>query len=111
VLGSGFLLLLLTFGGCGLLRRGPLPVDRTQDPRILREVQERLAEEPSIDESLIRVSVDGAIVTLFGTVVGIDGWNCAILNAQLVEGVRSVVDYLAIERGRSLPCQARRSTM
>lgn len=46
----------------------------------------------------IRVEVDGAIVVLYGSVPGIDGWRCAVRNAQLVPGVASVVDYLVIER-------------
>jgi hypothetical protein len=96
--------------GCGFLARGEPPVDRSQDPRIRAEVERRMASEPGIDAAAIRVEVDGAIVVLYGSVAGIDAWQCAIRNAQLVEGVRSVVDYLVIERGTMAgPCLAPRS--
>jgi len=58
-----------------------------------------LSAEPSIDAATIRVEVDGAIVVLYGSVAGLDAWQCAIRTAQLVPGVLSVVDYLVIERG------------
>jgi hypothetical protein len=103
------LLILLVSGGCALIRRPLPPVDRTQDPRILQEVQARLASEPSLDLGRIRVEVDAAIVLLYGSVDGIDAWQCAIRNAQLVAGVVTVVDYLVIERAtRPVPCSARR---
>jgi hypothetical protein len=85
-------------------------VDRSQDARIQAEVEMRMAAEPGIDAAAIRVDVDGAIVLLFGSVAGIDAWQCAIRNAQMVEGVRTVVDYLVIERATTvLPCLAART--
>jgi hypothetical protein len=95
----GLLLLTGIAGGCRALSRGDPPVDRTQDPRIRGEVQARLSAEPSVDAAAIRVEVDGAIVILYGSVAGLDAWQCAIRTAQLVPGVLSVVDYLVIERG------------
>ncbi len=99
------LLLIAGLAGCSSLRR-PLPaVDRTGDPRILQEVEARLAREPSIDAGSIRVEVDGAIVVLHGSVRGLAAWQCAIRTSQLVEGVRTVADYLVIERGpREVTC-------
>jgi osmotically-inducible protein OsmY len=92
-----------------MLRRPEPVIDRTEDPRILREVEERLRTEPSVDAARVRVEVDGAIVILYGSVDGLAAWNCAIRTAQLVQGVRSVVDYLVIERGpREVPCLAPR---
>jgi osmotically-inducible protein OsmY len=88
-----------------MLRRPEPIIDRTEDPRIQRDVESRLAAEPALDASRIRVEVDGAIVVLYGSVPGIAGWNCAIRNAQMVAGVMSVVDYLVIERGdREIRC-------
>ena len=85
--------------GCAALRRPDPPVDRSEDPRILQSVEERIAREPSLDEGRIRVQVDGRIVLLYGSVDGIGAWQCAIRTAQLVAGVSTVVDYLVIERG------------
>jgi len=61
--------------------------------------------EPALDAAAIRVEVDGAIVLLYGSVAGLQAWQCAIRNAHLVPGVRSVVDYLVIERAPAeIPC-------
>lgn len=99
------LLLLSTQLGCAALRRPEPPVDRSQDARILREVEQRLVREPSIEAGTVRVDVDGALVILHGSVRGIAAWQCAIRTSQLVEGVQSVVDYLVIERGpRDVTC-------
>lgn len=103
------LLLAPPLGACGLLSRPALPVDRTQDARITREVVARLEAEPAIDADRVRVEVDGARVVLRGAVAGLAAWQCAIANAELVEGVRSVVDYLVIEAGpREIRCLAPR---
>jgi osmotically-inducible protein OsmY len=105
------LVALLLTSGCGALRR-PLPTpDTTQDTRIKREVEARLANEPAIDDGSVRVAVDGAIVLLHGSVRGLAAWQCAITNAELVSGVRSVVEYLVIERGpREIRCLAPSTT-
>ncbi len=103
------LTLALILAGCGSLRRQQPLIDTSQDVRILREVEARIAGEAALDATTIRVTVEGAIVSLHGSVVGIDAWNCALRHVQLVEGVRTVVEYLTIERGSSgSPCQARR---
>ncbi len=99
----------LAAGGCGLLGHPGPQVDRSQDPRIQEEVRERLTREPSIDAGNIRVAVDGGIVILHGSVRGIGAWQCATTTSALVRGVRSVVDYLVIERGpRDVACVAPR---
>ena len=104
---SAFLLLSLV--GCSGLRRPAPVVDRTQDPRIIEQVQARLAAEPELDAAQIRVEADGGVLRLYGSVSGIGRWQCAIRNAELVEGVQTVVDYLVIERGpREVNCQAAR---
>lgn len=98
----------LLAAACGL-RQPPPPVDRSQDDRIRSEVAARIGEEPSLDGGSIRVVVEGAMVMLHGSVQGIGAWQCAIANAELVPGVRSVVDYLVIERGeRDVRCLAPR---
>lgn len=101
------LLVVLLPGGCGLIGRSGPPVDRSQDPRILQEVEARLLREPSLDADLIRVEVDGGVVMLHGTVRGIGAWRCALRNAEMVPGVQTVVDYLLLERGpRDVRCLA-----
>lgn len=101
--------LLLTSMGCsGLRRPGPV-VDRTHDSRIVEQVQARIVSEPELDAAQIRVEADGGVLRLYGSVSGIGRWQCAIRNAELVEGVQTVVDYLVIERGpREVNCQAAR---
>ena len=96
--------------GCGFLRRADTPIDRSQDPRIQQEVAARLAGEPSLGAQSIRVAVDGGIVILHGSVQGIGAWQCAVTTSGLVRGVRSVVDYLVIDRGpRDVSCIAPRA--
>lgn len=95
---------------CSFLRRGDMPVDRSLDPAILEEVTLRVQAEPALAARTIRVEVDGGIVLLYGSVEGMGAWQCAIRTAQLARGVRSVVDYLVIERGpREVACLAHRA--
>ena len=102
------LLLPLLLSACGL-RRPPVPIDRSQDQRIQADVVARLAAEPALAGTSIRVDVDGRVVMLHGSVQGIGAWQCAITNAELVPGVQSVVDYLVLERGeREVRCLAPR---
>ena len=103
-------LLTLLLPACSALRR-PLPApDRTDDPRIRADVEARIAAEPSLDAGAIRVEVDGRTVLLHGSVAGLGAWRCALANAELVEGVRSVVDFLHIQRGpREVQCLAPRA--
>jgi osmotically-inducible protein OsmY len=99
------LLLVVLIAGCSSLRRPGPVVDRANDPRILQEVEARIAREPSIDAAEVRVEVDGAIVILHGSVRGLAAWQCAIRTAQLAEGVQSVVDFLVIQPGpREVTC-------
>lgn len=100
--------LLLLMSACGL--RTPLPaIDTSQDARIRSEVQARIAAEPGLDAADIRVEVLGRMVTLHGSVRGIAAWQCAIANAELVDDVESVSDYLVIVRGeREITCLAPR---
>ena len=65
--------------------------------------------EPVLRPNSIRVEVDGGTVMLHGAVRGIGEWQCALTNAELVSGVRSVADFLVLERGdRSVDCLAPR---
>ena len=102
-------LLTLPAAGCGFLRRPEVPLDLSQDERIRQEVAARLAGEPSLAAHNIRVEVTGGVVLLHGGVAGVGAWQCAISTSGLVRGVRSVVDYLVIERGpRDVRCLAPR---
>jgi osmotically-inducible protein OsmY len=102
---SLMLLLLSTQVGCAALRRPGPVVDRSQDARIQGDVQARIDRQPALGGGNIRVEVDGAVVVLHGSVQGIAAWQCAIRTAQLVQGVRTVSDYLVIEPGpRRITC-------
>jgi BON domain len=102
-------LLALPMAGCGLVGRSSPPLDRSQDERIRQEVTARLAGEPSLDGSTLRVEVNGGVVLLHGGVSGMGAWQCAVSTSGLVRGVRSVVDYLVIGRGpREVRCLAPR---
>jgi hypothetical protein len=104
------LLLLLLCAGCSSLRRAEPAVDRTNDVQIREQVQARMDAEPVLGRGSIRVEVDGGTVLLYGSVTGMGAWGCAIRNAELVPNVRTVVDYLVIERGpREANCLAPRS--
>lgn len=104
------LLLCSLLTGCGALGRRRAPVDVSQDPRIRQQVEQRLAGEPSLRAGAVRVEVTGGVVTLHGSVHGIGAWQCALTTASLVHGVRTVADYLVIERGpRDVRCLAPRT--
>ena len=95
--------------GCSLLGGGGEPRETPQQAReravlevaILREVEARLAAEPSIGPGRIRAVVNGADVHLHGTAPGFGALKCAIANAELVPGVRLVVDYMVMQPGPS----------
>jgi hypothetical protein len=99
LLQTAYLTLLLTAAGCAPRPRPSAIVDRSQDDRIRREVEARLVNEPSVDASRIRVVVNGGEVQLQGAVRGLGALQCAMTNAQLVRGVRLVIDLLVLERG------------
>jgi hypothetical protein len=92
--------LLLAGAGACAQRRDPVEIPNpAMDNRILSELERRLATEPSVNRSQMRVEVEGARVLLYGSVEGIGAWNCALRNAWLVHGVEGVADFLVIERG------------
>lgn len=101
--------------GCGLLNRKPkdtpaeIAARAAQDARITREIEARLAAEPSIGPGRVRVQVDGGEVGLFGSVAGFGALRCAERNAELVRGVRLVIDQLVLDPGpRDVRCLAPR---
>jgi hypothetical protein len=96
---------LLLLASCSALRRPGPVVDTSHDPRIQQEVEARLALEPAVAVERMRVVVRGGVVSLYGTVQGMGALNCAIATAQLVEGVRTVVDQMELEPGpRAVTC-------
>jgi osmotically-inducible protein OsmY len=103
-----FVAVTAVLAGCGL-RRGDPPIDRSRDAAIREAVQARLAAEPALDAERLRAEVDGGVGLLHGSVAGMGAWQCALSTSGLVPGVRSVVDYLVIERGpREVSCAAPR---
>lgn len=102
----------LLAGGCSLFggrKAADTPAQiaarEANDARISREVEVRLAQEPSIGPGRVRVQVDRGEVALFGSVSGFGALQCATSNAELVRGVRLVIDQLVLEPGpRTVRC-------
>jgi len=101
--------------GCGLLKKKPadspaqVAARASEDARILREVDARLAAEPSIGAGRVRVQVERGEVGLFGSVAGFGALRCAERNAELVRGVRLVIDQLVLDPGpKDVRCLAPR---
>jgi osmotically-inducible protein OsmY len=86
-----------------------LAARQSDDARIQREVEARLAAEPIIGPGRVRVAVDSGEVGLFGAVSGLGALRCAERNAELVRGVRLVIDQLVLDPGpRDARCLAPR---
>ncbi len=105
---------LLALPACGLLGRGgppaPIPADTAREERIRGEVEARIAAEPSLGAARVRVEVLGRTVALHGSVPGFGALQCALANAEMVEGVGNVADFLVLESGpRTVRCLAPRT--
>ncbi|MBW3571614.1 MAG: BON domain-containing protein [Gemmatimonadetes bacterium] len=94
--------------GCALLgggrgRETPAQAQErmVQEQAILREVEARLAAEPSLGPGRIRVVVNRGDVHLHGAAPGFGALQCALANAELVAGVRLVVDLMVLQPGPS----------
>lgn len=101
---------------CGLFQReaketpAQVAARQSDDARILREVEARFEAEPSIGAGRVRVVVERGEVGLFGAVSGLGALRCAERNAELVRGVRLVIDHLVLDPGpRDVRCLAPRS--
>lgn len=110
------LLLLPLLAGCSLLSRRAVEtpeevrVRTERDLVIQREVEARLAAEPSIGPGRVRVTSLRGDVSLHGGVIGYGAQRCALRNAELTAGVRLVIDFLVVEPGPStVPCLAPRA--
>lgn len=93
-------------GACSLFqheaKETPMQVAAREsaNQRIQREVEARLAAEPSIGAGKVRVAVEGAgEVSLFGAVSGLGALRCAERNTELVHGVRLLIDQLVLDPG------------
>jgi osmotically-inducible protein OsmY len=109
-------ILVLAAAGCGFLNKKPqdtpaqIAARASDDARILREVEARLAAEPSIGPGRVRVAVERGEVGLFGSVAGFGALRCAERNAELVRGVRLVIDQLVLDPGpKDVRCLAPRA--
>ncbi len=103
------LILLVAVGLGGCTGRSEPELAPEASLAIVREVEARLAAEPSIGAGRVRAEVTGRTVSLYGSVVGFGALQCAIRNAQLVPGVGNVADFLVLERGpREVTCLAPR---
>jgi osmotically-inducible protein OsmY len=101
--------------GCGLLGGGAAETPaqaqarQQQDETIRREVEARLAAEPSIGAGRLRALVSRGDVQLHGAVTGFGALQCAIANAELVPGVRLIIDQMVLHPGpRRVTCLAPR---
>ncbi len=74
------------------------PIDREPvDDEILAEViQEILEKDPLVDRTAILVLCHAGRVTLQGTVMGVDARDAAESDAWAVEGVRDVINEIAV---------------
>lgn len=112
----GAVALLPLAAGCGVFgggEPGPTPQVIAQrvadDARIQREIEARLAAEPSVGAGRVRVVVQGGEVQLHGSVAGLGAHRCAESNAELTPGVLLVIDFLVLQPGPSqAPCRAPR---
>jgi osmotically-inducible protein OsmY len=109
-------LMAMMTAGCGFLNKktvdtpAQIAARARDDARILREVDARLAAEPSIGAGRVRVAVERGEVGLFGSVAGFGALRCAERNAELVHGVRLVIDQLVLDPGpKEARCLAPRS--
>ena len=109
----------LILSGCGLFGGGrpvetPVQVATrvADEDRIRREVEARIAAEPSLGSGRVRVEVmRGTEVALHGPVAGLGALQCAISNAELVRGVTLVIDQMVLERGpATVRCLAPRTS-
>lgn len=97
----------LLCAGCSVFGGGSGPAltpaqvaERTaQESGIAREVEARLAAEPSIGAGKVRPVVKDGQVQLHGTVQGFGALQCSLANAGLVPGVTLVVDMLVLQPG------------
>jgi osmotically-inducible protein OsmY len=94
--------------GCAVFGGGEPPETPAQaqervqrEESIRREVEARLAAEPSIGAGRIRAVVNQGDVHLHGAAPGFGALQCALANAQLVPGVRLVVDFMVLQPGPS----------
>lgn len=94
--------------GCALFGRGTRETPEQEQARLRQEqairteVEARLAAEPSIGAGRIRAVVQGGgDVHLHGAAPGFGALQCAIANAELVPGVRLVVDFMVLQPGPS----------
>jgi osmotically-inducible protein OsmY len=101
--------------GCALLNDEPRETPQQAQARasveetIRREVEARLAAEPSIGAGRIRAVVNKGDVHLHGEAPGFGALQCALANAGLVPGVRLVVDFMTLQPGPSrVDCRAPR---
>ena len=102
--------------GCGVFggkepRLAPEVVAQraADDVRIQREIEARLAAEPSVGAGRVRVVVQGGEVQLHGSVAGLGAHRCAESNAELTPGVVLVIDFLVLQPGPpQAPCRAPR---
>jgi osmotically-inducible protein OsmY len=106
---------MMAMAGCGFLNQKPkdtpaqIAARASEDARIVREVDARLAAEPSIGAGRVRVAVERGEVGLFGSVAGFGALKCAERNAELVHGVRLVIDQLVLDPGpKDVRCLAPR---
>jgi hypothetical protein len=96
--------------GCALLGRGKkespqhAAVRLAEDARIRAELEGRIGAEPSLASARLRVDVHDREVSFFGSVGGMGALRCATTNAELVQGVRLVIDHTELQPG---PAQAR----
>ncbi|MDB4950330.1 MAG: hypothetical protein JWM27_2979 [Gemmatimonadetes bacterium] len=104
-----------SLGGCALFGGGKkespqaIAQKAAEDTRIRGEVEGRVAAEPSLSAARLRVDVHDREVSLYGSVAGMGALHCATANAELVQGVRLVIDHTELLPGpATAPCRSPR---
>jgi len=78
-------------------RFGPQPYK--SDAQIKKSIEDRLFWSPFVDRDDVKVTVDGAVATLTGTVNTWIGWNEADKDARK-GGATAVLDRITVNKGR-----------
>ena len=82
-------------GNCGGMRA--LPAAGLSDDQITAAVVLELIQDPSIDAAHIRLETHDGIVELEGSTTNVLGKQRAAAHAELIKGVRAVIDRVKVE--------------
>lgn len=94
--------LVVTFGGCSLFQHSSAP----NDGAIVAEIQSKLYQDPVLKTRDVRVISQKGVVVLTGTVESSDEKSTVEHIAQGADGVKQVIDDLAVSSAPTAASQA-----